>query len=302
MLALGVQRVSGHGDTLQVKGVQQGGEAGDFVGLCRNPELGDGHAGAGHRGQQVRGRGGAQARAAGALAVQGEGVTSGRVVAEEVGQAAGAGVLDDPADRRTARRDTHGQGGRGAGTEPGQDVLRGFGRPLADRHETRRTGNHGGTGDQQHCHEGVTLSAPAPRIGQCPQPLIQRADRTVLTGGRLDQTDGGRLTAHRSSVAGRRLGKVTSTTELRCVRSRTRTASSYRRDLHIREITTTLQSPCPPTGRPVADSSKPTQQRSNPGRALRRRTVTSFRKTRGLSPGSSAVDAGHRVRTSSGCG
>ncbi|MFF1334882.1 hypothetical protein ACFVYM_41305, partial [Streptomyces sp. NPDC058298] len=30
---------------------------------------------------------------------------------------------------------------------------------------------------------------------------------------------------------------------LRCVRSRTPSASSYRRDLHIREITTTLQSP-----------------------------------------------------------
>ncbi len=31
---------------------------------------------------------------------------------------------------------------------------------------------HGGAGDQQYCHEGVTLPAPAPRIGQCLQPLI----------------------------------------------------------------------------------------------------------------------------------
>ncbi len=220
VVALGVRGIAGHGDSLQVVGVQEGGEACGLVRLLGDPELGDGHPGAGHRGEQVRGRGGAEARAAAALTVQGDGVGAGRVVAEEIGQAAGAGVLDDPADRRAAGRDAHGQGGCGAGTEPGQDVLRGLGRPLADLHETSRPGHHGGAGDQQYCHEGVTLPAPAPRIGQCPQPLGQRADRTVLTGGRLDQADGGRLTAHRSSVAGRRLGKVTSTTELRCVRSR----------------------------------------------------------------------------------
>jgi len=56
-------------------------------------------------------------------------------VSEEVGQATGAGVLDDSADGRTAGRDPAGQGGRGTGTESGQNVLRGISRPLVNRRE-----------------------------------------------------------------------------------------------------------------------------------------------------------------------
>lgn len=118
--------------------------------------------------------------------------------------------------------------------EPGQDVLRRVGRPLVDRHETPRPMRHGGAGDQRYCHEGMTLPAPTPRIGQRGQPIGQRTRRAVLTGGRPDQTDGGRLAAHRSSVGRRRLGKVTSATELRRVWSRAHPASSHCRDPHSR--------------------------------------------------------------------
>lgn len=199
--------------------------------------------GDGHRGQQVRGRSGAPAGAADALAVQGEGVGAGRVVSEEVSQAAGAGVVDDPADSRATGRDTYGQGSRGTGAEPSQDVLRRMSRPLPDRREALRPAYHGGTGSQQYCHEGVTLPAPALRIGQRGQPAGQRTCRAVLTGGRLDQTDGGRLAAHRSSVTRRGLGKVTSATGLRCVWLRIHPPSSRCCDLRTHKIPGTLQSP-----------------------------------------------------------
>jgi hypothetical protein len=140
-------------------------------------------------------------------------------------------------------RDTYGQGSRGTGAEPSQDVLQRVSRPLADRREALRPAYHGGTGSQQYCHEGVTLPAPAPRIGQRGQPAGQRTRRAVLTGGRLDQTDGGRLVAHRSSVTRRGLGKVTSATELRCVWLRIHPPSSRCCDLRTHKVPGTLQSP-----------------------------------------------------------
>ncbi|MFD9621277.1 hypothetical protein ACFWB2_28915 [Streptomyces virginiae] len=63
------------------------------------------------------------ARTAGALAVHRKGVRPGRVTAQQVGQAAGADLVDDPADRRRTRRETDADYRDGAGTESGEGGL-----------------------------------------------------------------------------------------------------------------------------------------------------------------------------------
>ncbi|MCY0962333.1 hypothetical protein OTB19_36460 [Streptomyces sp. H27-H5] len=56
MLTLRVQGVGGDHGVCQVERGQQTGEAGDLVGLVRDPQLADGVSGPGDRGQQVSGR------------------------------------------------------------------------------------------------------------------------------------------------------------------------------------------------------------------------------------------------------
>lgn len=242
--ALGVQRVGGHCDSGQVERLQQGGETGDLVGLVRHPQLGDRLSGAGHRGQQVRGRAGCGARAPGALAVHREGAGPGWIGAEQVGEPARADRVQDAAHGRRARRDADAEHRGDAGAEPGEGRLRGRPGPLSDRRERAGPGQYGGAGDQQDAHERVTPPAPMARIGQRDQPLRQMRERAVLTRGRLDQADTGRLTAHRSSGWTGRLGKVTPSTGASLRTWRVTDTPSNGRDLHKFMKFRTLKPPC----------------------------------------------------------
>ena len=212
MVALGVQGIAGHRDTRQVKGVHQGDEAGDCVGLLRDSELGDGHPGDGHRAQQLGGRGAAQARAAARLPSR-------------------VSVPAGPCPRRSAR-------------PPGQVSLmtRRMVAPLGGTRPARAVAVRAPNRARTSCGASAAHSLIAARLlPRSPQrsrrsaALSRRGDASRADtadrpawpaarptdpsrgddGGRLDQTDGGRLAAHRSSIARRGLGKVTFATELR---------------------------------------------------------------------------------------
>ncbi len=73
------------------------------------------------------------AEATGTPAVHSQGVASGRVTSQQVGEATRADSVDDPTDCRRTRRDAHREGGHGPGAEPDQGVLRSVSRPLSDR-------------------------------------------------------------------------------------------------------------------------------------------------------------------------
>lgn len=71
MITLGVQSIGRHYRPGQIEGFQQSGEAGDLIRFVRHPQLSNGPAVAGHRGEQVRGRLVAVSGTAGTLAVCG---------------------------------------------------------------------------------------------------------------------------------------------------------------------------------------------------------------------------------------
>jgi hypothetical protein len=218
MGALRVERVGRHGDPGQVVGLQECGEAGDFVGLVGDAQLGDGPAVAGHCCQEMSGGRAAVPGAAGGLAVHRHAVRAGGVGAGQIGEAAWAGQADDPADRGGARSDPYAESSGQSGSQPGQGVLRGVRGPLPHGRERLRAGDDRRGGDQQHRHERVTDPSTSTRIGQDPQPLNQRTSRHAVQDGRLDQADGVRLAAHRSSGGSRRLGGHLVQPEFRCVR------------------------------------------------------------------------------------
>ncbi len=144
------------------------------------------------------------ARTAGALAVHRKGVRPGRVTAQQVGQAAGADLVDDPADRRRTRRETDAEYRDGAGTESGEGGLWGTSRPLPDRREGPGTSHHGRACHQQHAHEWVASPAgiadpPASRAESASRRVCG-ADAKATCSDRHRQTDG---------TLKHRLGRVT---------------------------------------------------------------------------------------------
>ncbi|MGW1076602.1 transposase [Streptomyces sp. NPDC002537] len=141
--------------------------------------------------------------APGVQRVDGHSGGSGGVSAERVRESARAGGVQQPADRRRARRDTDTEHAGGAGSEPGQGVLRGRLRPLPDCREracpastaeqaTSSTLTNGWRFPGRCRGSGSVTS----RDGRSPTARCRR--------GRLRQADTGRLTTHRSSgMAGR---------------------------------------------------------------------------------------------------
>ena len=129
---------------------------------------------------------------------------------EQVGESAGADGVQDAADGRRARRDP-GADPVACGRRGGRGCPVGRCGPTARSRRTsgprparpsRRSAARSRTGDASPAG-----AAGRPGIGQ---PLRQSRKGAVLTRGRLDQTDGGRLTAHRSSARfGRAIWQVT---------------------------------------------------------------------------------------------
>jgi hypothetical protein len=76
--------------------------------------------------------------ATGALAIHGGRVRPCRIGAQQVGQAAGTGAVGQATDGRRARREAYAEHPDGAGTEPGEGILRSVPRPPADRCERAR--------------------------------------------------------------------------------------------------------------------------------------------------------------------
>ncbi len=186
-------------------------------------------------------RGGIGARAPGALAVHRQTLGARGITAEQVGQAAGAHQRQHPADRGGGRGPAHAERPERPRTQPGQGVLRRARRPLPDSRIGTGTGQNRTAGCEQHRYQRMPPAPPATRIDQHRQPACHRGQSTLFGGGRLDQTDRGRLTAHRSSGGSGRLGKVIPDNRSFVASD---TASPPRPpDLHNHVITKTLNQP-----------------------------------------------------------
>lgn len=158
-----MHRVAGHDRSGQVDAVQQGLEAGDLVRLGLDVNLSQDDGGRVVDGRQevnlpvVRAGGTAQGLAADRDRSQrlpaSLRASGGQPAADDPVQYIAVDLGQDPADRGLARGPVAAGEGVAAGAEPGQDLLRGISRPLADRQQRGRAGRDRGGTDGEHADQ-----------------------------------------------------------------------------------------------------------------------------------------------------
>ncbi len=212
VVTVGTQGVGTHHDTGQVERGQQLREADDLGGLVRHPQLADCASDLQDGGEQVGGRAGVRARAAGGFAVHGQVPAARGVASEQVGKPAGTHQGQEAADDGARRRAAHAQRAGGAHAEAGECIQGRAAGPLAHGQIGARPGQHRAAGGEQDRYQQMAPSPPISRIAKNGQPFGDTVHATLGGSGRLGQADSARLAAHRSSGRAGRLGKVTPST------------------------------------------------------------------------------------------